>query len=73
MFDTKLLWRATLEDGTLAVVKFTRRYSADGHRLLDYHADGPDLATSTWRMIVMEEITDAVDIDGLSLADQASV
>lgn len=81
LFDNKFLWQAVLEDDTRVIVKFTRRYNVEGHTKLAaddlaprlYFADQSDFTASDWMMIVMEEITDLVQMESLSQADRAFV
>ncbi|KAH8112362.1 hypothetical protein DFH11DRAFT_1607181 [Phellopilus nigrolimitatus] len=80
----KLLWFATLHGGQEheqkhIVVKFTKRYDADGHALLAsagyaprlHHADPPS-ASNEWRMVVMERIT-TVELEHTAPADRLAL
>jgi hypothetical protein len=57
--DTKLIFVATTTEGTKVLVKFTRRYSEDAHRLCAKAGVAPSLLgfrslTAGWYMVVME-------------------
>jgi hypothetical protein len=69
LHQDKLLWVAETDRSESVIVKFSRRYCSDAHRLLAeagfapklYYADGED-STDILRMIVMQNIEDTIPL-----------